>query len=192
MVEVHFIIIIIIIIIIPSNCTLMFLHQNSIRNSFLLDTCYMPCAPYTSWLDNSNNSSSAVHILELLIMQSSPFPAAPSHHRTTQQSTARHIDPCCTQHPTTYKCRASVTRPILVLLKQLLLANTESIEVSCCALCIVMALSGLYSVNCSVVKFCIDIGENLTENSNCFPKIHTLEFWNTCRVCTSCTVYWNM
>jgi len=51
--------------------------------------------------------------------------------------------------------------------KTTFLANTESIEVSCCALCIVMALSGLYSVSCSFVRFCIDIGEkNLTVNPN--------------------------
>ena len=50
-----------------------------------------------------------------------------------------------------------------------------------------MALSGLYSVNCSFVRFCIDIGEkNLTENPNensytwilkyvsCLPLLHGL------------------
>ena len=59
------------------SCTLRFLHRNSLCNSFPLGTCYMPCPPYTSWLDNPNICSAA-QIKELLIMQSSPFPAASS------------------------------------------------------------------------------------------------------------------
>jgi len=52
---------------------LRFPHQNPVY-ACLLHTCYIPRPSHSPWFDHPNNIGSAVQIIQLLIMQSSPPP----------------------------------------------------------------------------------------------------------------------